>query len=404
MTMATLALAGMMVLGVAAGTMDSREAMQSRVDTVLDRAVAEHRVVGAVVLISRDGHLIYHRAAGLADRETGKPMREDTVFRLSSVTKPIVATAAMRLVELGRMHLDDPVTRWLPYFTPSLPNGDTPRITLRQLLDHTSGLGYAFQETDDGVYHRLGISDGLDDSGISLEENLHRLARAPLYFKPGSHWRYSLGLDVIGAVIERVTGKPLAQAVAELVTSPLNMRDSTFVVRDASRLAVPYADGKPVPVRMTDNMEVPLPREIGFNVRFAPSRALSAGAYSSGGAGMQGTAADVLKLLETIRIGGGAILSKDSVAQMTAAQVGDDAQTQGPGWGFGYCGAVLVDPVQAQTRQTKGTLQWGGVYGHQWFIDPAGHLSVVMLTDTAYEGMIGPLTIELRDAIYSSPH
>jgi CubicO group peptidase (beta-lactamase class C family) len=379
-----------------------RDNLRTHVDQVLRRALAEQRIVGAVVLVSQHGQLIYQHAAGLADREAGTPMRADNLFRLSSVTKPIVVAAAMRLAEQGRMQLDDPVTRWLPYFTPRLPDGQTPTITLRQLLDHTSGLGYAFQEDSHGVYHQLGISDGLDHSGISLEQNLHRLARAPLYFEPGTSWRYSLGIDVIGAVIERVTGKPLSKAVDELVTAPLGMHDSGFVAPDTRRLAVPYAEGKPAPLRMTDNMEVPLPAEIGFNVCFAPSRALDPSAYPSGGAGMVGTAPDVLKLLETIRQGGGRLLTKDSTAQMMAAQVGEQAQTQGPGWGFGYGWAVLVDPALAQTPQSKGTVQWGGVYGHNWFVDPARELSVVMLTDTAYEGMVGPLTTELRDAIYAS--
>jgi CubicO group peptidase (beta-lactamase class C family) len=399
----TLALAALMDAGAASAVVrtPSPSPLQQRIDQVIDRALHEKRIVGAVVLVALHGQLVYHRAAGYADRETRTPMREDTVFRLSSVTKPIVAVAFMRLVEQGRVKLDDPVTRWLPDFTPSLPDGSKPIITLGELLNHSAGLGYGFLEPVDGPYHQLGISDGIDQSGISLDENLRRLAKAPLYFKPGSEWRYSLGIDVIGAVIERVTHQSLPHAVAELVTKPLGMRDTAFIAHDPSRLATPYAEGKPEPVRMTDNMEVPLPEELGgHSVRFAPSRALDASAYPSGGAGMVGTASDVLHLLETVRQGGGKLLSRATIAEMAAPSVGEQAQTAGPGWGYGYGWAVLVDPSQAQTPQGRGTLQWGGVYGHNWFIDPTHELSVVLLTDTAYEGMVGPLTVELRDAVY----
>jgi CubicO group peptidase (beta-lactamase class C family) len=375
--------------------------MKAAVDQVLNRALAEMRIVGAVVLVAQDGQLVYHSAVGLADREAHKPMREDALFRLSSVTKPIVTAAALRLVHEGRMTLDDSVTQWLPYFTPPLPDGRTPVITLRQLLNHTSGLSYGFQEPDDGIYHQLGVSDGLDESGITLDENLQRLARAPLHFSPGTEWRYSLGMDVMGAVIERVTGTSLPQAIDALVTGPLHMRDTGFAATEPRGLVTPYIDGKPEPVRMADDASVALPADFGFNVHFSPGRASNPNAFPSGGAGMVATAGDVLALLEAIRLGK-APLTPAVTLQMMSAHVGAEAQTQGPGWGFGFGGAMLVDPVEAQTPQGKGTLQWGGVYGHNWFIDPVHQLSVVLLTNTTYEGMIGALTVELRDAIYAA--
>ncbi|MFP3434358.1 serine hydrolase domain-containing protein, partial [Paraburkholderia sp. SIMBA_061] len=135
--------------------------------------------------------------------ESRTPMREDTLFRLASVTKPIVSTAAMVLVAQHKLSLDDDVTRWLPNFRPPLPDGDVPAITVRQLLTHTAGLGYRFAEADvDGPYARAGVSDGLDGAAVTLGENVCRIASAPLLYAPGTNWNYSVALDVTGALIE----------------------------------------------------------------------------------------------------------------------------------------------------------------------------------------------------------
>ena len=359
--------------------------LAARVDAAVDKAIAEKRLVGAVVMIARDGALAYRRAAGLADREAERPMQEDDVFRLASVTKPFVAAAAMRLVEDGLIALDDPVTRFLPDFRPRLPSGETPTLTIHQLLTHTSGLGYGFQEAADGPYHRLGVSDGLAEPGLSIEENLRRLAAAPLHFAPGAAWRYSLAMDVIGAVVAKASGRTLPDFLRQAVLEPLAARDSGFVAAKDAQLVAAYRDGAPEPPRMSDDDAVPF---LDGSIRFAPSRAFDPTSYASGGAGMNGTAHDVLRLLEAIRSGGAPILKPETVARMTAVQV-EKIESQEPGWGFGYGWAVLVDPSASGTPQSKGALRWGGVYGHSWFVDPARALSVVALTNTAIEGMAG---------------
>ena len=372
-------------------------ALVTRLDAVVDQALAEHRLVGAVVLVARDGKVVYRRAAGLADREASRPMAEDAIFRFSSVTKPFVSAAVMKLVEDGMLRLDDPVTKWLPDFRPKLAAGTEPVITVRQLLNHTSGLTYGLAERPSHPYHQLGVSDGIDLSGITLDENLRRLGQAPLAFPPGSAWRYSLAIDVLGGVVEKATGKPLPQVVAETVTGPLGLTDTGFVARDKARLTAAYFNAQPAPQRMTDNLDVPIGPTA---VRFAPSRALDPAAFPSGGAGMVGTAGDVLTLLEALREGGAPILKTATVAQMMQDQVGIQAATQGPGWGFGYGWAVLDDPAVAKTPQGSGTIAWGGVYGHNWFVDPKNRLTVVILTNTAFEGMNGRVTTQVRDAVY----
>lgn len=372
-------------------------ALPARLDAVIERAITEKRLVGTVVLVARDGQIIYRRAAGLADREAGKAMSENAIFRFASVSKPIVMAAFMRMVEQGRFSLSDSVTRYLPDFRPRLADGSIPTITLHQLATHSSGLSYRLLEPVGSPYHDLDISDGLDQPGLTLAENLRRLGRAPLAFPPGQGWRYSLGIDVIGGVMEAATGETLPALIERLVTGPLGMADTGFGVSDAARLAVPYADGSPEPVRIKDGDVIPL---FGGAVRFSPSRVFDPGSYASGGAGMTGSAPDFLRFLEALRTGGASILSRGTVERMAAPQIATDAATQGPGWGFGYGWAVLVDPKASGTPQSSGTLQWGGVYGHNWFVDPAARLSVVALTNTAFEGMSGRFTVELRDAIY----
>jgi len=375
---------------------DTDRELASRLDGAIDAAIAERRIVGTVVLVMRNGKLVYRRAAGWADRENKVRMQEDAVFLLASVTKPIVAAAAMRLVEQGILKLDDPVTRWLPQFAPKAADGTTPVIRVHHLLTHTAGLTYDFLEQPDGAYHRLGVSSGLDRPGLSLDENLKRIAAAPLLYTPGTGWSYSVSMDVLGAVLERAAGRPLPEIVRSLVTQPLRMNDTGFRVTDPARLVAHYGDGTPEPRRMRDEDQVSFN---GNAVRFAPGRLFNPKSYPSGGAGMAGTAADILTFLEALRTGG-SILRPETVANMMRAHADASAQTQGPGWGFGYGGAVLVDPAAAGVAQSKGTMQWGGAYGHNWFIDPEKRLTVVALTNTTFEGMVGKFTVDVRTAVY----
>lgn len=373
--------------------------LAAAIDAAITSALDDKRLVGTVVLVARDGEIVHRRAAGLADRENGAAMREDTIFRLASITKPIVTIAAMRLVEQGRIGLDDPVTRWLPEFRPRLPDGGEAIIRIRHLLTHTSGLGYRFSEEDGGPYARAGVSDGLAEPGLPLAENLRRIASAPLRFAPDNDWQYSVAMDVLGGVIEAETGVPLGETVAELVTGPLGLTDTAFSVRDRSRLAAAYMNASPEPELMGEDAEV---MSLIGSIRFAPNRIFDPASYHSGGAGMAGTAGDVLAVLETIRKGGAPLLSTETVAMMMTDQAGGRRQLHEPGSGFGFGWSVITDPAEAAVPFAKGTLKWGGVYGHSWFVDPVNGLTVVALTNTTLEGMWGKFTVDLRDAIYAA--
>jgi CubicO group peptidase (beta-lactamase class C family) len=388
--------------------MDAHTKDTSAIDSAIDTALAEKRIVGGVVLVMQDGDLVYRRAAGLADRERAVPMREDAVFRLASLTKPLVTAAALRMVELGKIALADPATRYLPDFRPALPTGDVPTITLRHLLTHTAGLAYRFMQPDGGAYERAGVSDGADAPGLSMDENLKRIARAGLFYPPGAKWEYSVAMDVLGAVLQVVEGQDLEAVMKKYVTGPLGAPSLSFdlTADQRARLVTPYADGTPEPVRISDQgLRVRFPD--GFpiyaglaGINLVPARVFDKGSFRSGGGGMNGTAGDMIKFVEAIRTGGAPVVSRETAKQMMTIQTGDlPIINRGRGWAFGYGGSILTDPVAALTPQSPGTFGWGGVWGHTWFIDPACRLSVVSLSNTAFEGMMGRYVRDLRNAI-----
>lgn len=372
------------------------------VEEVIHRTLAEKRIVGSVVQIAWNGEVVYTSADGLADREQNRRMQENALFRYASVTKPIVSTAAMVLISEGKLKLDDPVMKWLPEFRPEQPNGEVASMTVHHLMTHTAGLTYRFFQENGGTYELAGVSDGMDISGIALEENLQRIASAPLLYEPGKMWRYSIATDVLGAVIEKVTGLTLREAVQLLVTHPLGMKDTDFVAVDSMRMTAAYADSSDSlgqPRRLRDEDQVPfIEGTAGFQL--VPERYLDPSAYLSGGAGMVGSAGDFLVLLETLRQGGGSLLPKVLVTEMTTNQIGDLEMPYWPGRGFGLGFTLLKDPVEAGTPESAGTWRMGGTYGHSWFVDPTEELSVVAFTNTALEGMSGRFTTELCEAVY----
>ncbi len=374
------------------------DALHRRLDHAIEAAVGHPVVMGATVVLARDGRLIYRRAAGWADRERGVPMRSDTVFRLASMTKMIVSATALSLCDDGIMTLDAPVTRWLPDFRPTLPDGSRPIITIAHLLTHTAGLSYGFEQGEQDRYAPAGVSDGLDTVGFGLAENLRRLAGVPLFFRPGTAWQYSLATDVLGAAIEAASDSPLPDAVARRVTRPLGLSDTAFFATDRERLATAYMDGTPGPQRIADGSRMQL--DTG-SVRLSPSRIFDPGAYPCGGAGMVGTADEYLHFLEAIRTGGGGILRPETASRMVANAIGAvEVPSRGPGWGFGLGPLVLTDRKRAGSPHGNGTWLWGGVYGGHFWVDPVARLTLVVLTNTGVAGLWGPFPDSLVTAIY----
>ena len=369
--------------------------MTKALDAVLDEALAAKKIVGGVVMVAKDGQTAYARPFGMADREAGRPVERDTIFRFASLTKPLMAVLTLGLIERGVMGLSDPVTKFLPDFRPKLENGEAPVITVRHLLTHTSGLRYRFFEPAGGSYEKADISDGMDIPGRTFADNLARIASVPLAFPPGAAWAYSVAYDVLGAAIETATGKPLPDVMREGVTGPLGLGDTSFVVQARDRLSVAYADGSPEPVKMGAHHLVPFGPG---NLSYAPDRMFNPASFPSGGGGMSGTAPNFLAFLEAIRQGGAPVIGKSSVDALSKDAIGN-MMVMGPGATFSLGWSIVTDAALG-APQSLGTWRWGGVYGNSWFVDPARALSVVVITNTAIAGMTGPFPDAVRDAIY----
>lgn len=373
--------------------------LSSRIDAAVQSALNDKRIVGAVIIVMKEGDIAHRRAYGLADRETSAAMKTDAIFRLSSVTKPIVTAAAMRMIEQKQLALEAAITDWLPDFRPKL-DGLQPIITIRHLLTHTAGLSYDFMQPPDGPYHEHKVSSGSDQDGLSMKENLRRIVAAGLAFPPGTAWHYSVAMDVLGAVMQKAAGAPLPDIVASLVTQPLGMKDTAFHVVDKSRLVQPYSNMPDGPMRIPPAYKLPFLPDLA-PISFTLTRAFNANSFPSAGAGMNGGASDIARLLDAIRSGGDGVVSPDSASAMTSNQIGDLRILFDPTGStvFGFGGAIMLDPAKAGSPMSPGAWHWGGVWGHSWFVEPVRKTTIVCLTNTTLEGMLGQLPRDLVQAV-----
>jgi CubicO group peptidase (beta-lactamase class C family) len=373
--------------------------LSTRIDAALQSALDEKRIVGAVIAVMQDGGIAHFKAYGLADREAGRAMTTDAIFRLASISKPIVTAAAMRMIELGKLSLDAAVTDWLPDFKPKAPDGSIPTIAIRHLLTHTSGLSYDFLQPETGPYNTIPVSAGIAGD-FTMEDNLARMVKAGLSFPPGAAWLYSVAIDVLGAIMAKIEGADVEGAVRTYVTGPLDMADTSFFVTDAKRLAQPYANAAPEPVRIGDNFKQPfVPGCAPINL--GVSRAFSRTAFQGGGGCMNGTAGEVVRFLDAVRAGGEPVLSRESTAAMMSNQIGPLRVIFDPtgNTAFGFGGSILLDPAASGSFLSPGSWQWGGVWGHSWFVDPTRRTTIVNLTNTTLEGMVGQVVRDVQQAV-----
>jgi CubicO group peptidase (beta-lactamase class C family) len=367
--------------------------MPNHIDAVMNAAIDRQSIVGAELVVARHGDIVCRKTAGWFDRESGVPMIDNAIYRLASVTKPIVAATALAMVDKGLIHFHDPVSQYLPWFTPPALDGSKAGITIHHLLTHTAGLDYAYPDDPE-------ITTGLGATEMSLEENFSRVAKLPLQYVPGTEWLYSIAIDVLGAVLAQVHGGSLGDAVRFHITGPLGMADTGFFVADRSRLAKPYADGVAGAPAMVMGDPQMVPNETGQGPTFSPSRIFNDKAFQSGGAGMAGTPGDLLRFFEAMRNGGGGAVKPDTIALAFSNRIGE-LKRDDAGQRFGYLGAIIDDPVAANSPSAKGTVNWGGVYGHSWLVDPINGLTIVSMTNTALEGCTGQYPKDLIRAVYA---
>ena len=365
----------------------------ARIDHLFQTFVDDNRLGGAVALVLRDGKPVYEKAFGWADKEAGRKMTTDTVFRIASQTKAITSAAVMSLVEEGKIALGDPVSRYIPGFaktTVAMPadaasgsGGDVKivparrQILVRDLLTHTAGISYGTNPVVAAQYEAKGLGPAAGygwytaDKSEPICTTMETLATLPFVAQPGTEWVYGYNTDILGCVVERASGMSLDEFIRARVTGPLGMKDTQFYLPagQRERLAAVYGSGPD-----------------GKIVR-APDGARGQGHYIdgphksfAGGAGLLSTARDYARFLEMIRRGGELdgvrVLSPRAVDLMTTNQIGTLHSPSGLGYGYGF---ETTDRYGANGMESVGSFGWGGAYGTTYRVDPKTKTVTVMM-------------------------
>ena len=404
-----------------------------RIDAWMRDHVERQRLAGVSVLVQRRGRVAYFGSCGKprADADEAQRLQPDTIFRIYSMTKPITSVAAMMLYEEGRFQLDDPIAKFLPEFTEMQvwAGGDLdhPRleparslITVRQLLTHTAGFSYDFMLSSpvEALYREHKIT--FDRGDTSLAEVTQRLARLPLLFHPGSRWQYGFSTDVLGRLVEAVSGQSLDRFFAERIFQPLGMVDTAFQVEQSKldRFAAMYtaaAGGPPVVVGAEPTQVLPDPPGGLKLVDPANGRFAKPVKVFSGGGGLTSTSADYLRFCNMLynkgELDGVRLLGRKTVEFMTQnhlpGSMADMGQPRfnnahlGAGLGFGLGFAVVLDPTRTQTMGSAGEYYWTGMANTQFWIDPAEELIVIQMAQLTPSTLV-PLRRELRTLVYQA--
>ena len=384
----------------------SAERMQ-RIGAWLKAEVAAQRIPGAVVMVGRNGRLAYVDVIGQQDPGTGAPMARDSIFRIYSMTKPIVSVAAMMLVEEGKLLLEAPVARYIPSFanakvgiekTDAAGNKTLELVpqarpmTVQDLMRHTSGLTYGF--FGDSLVKKAYVAGNVGIAGdFTTAEFAEKLAALPLHYQPGSTWDYSYSTDVLGRVLEVATGEALSSLLKRRLLDPLGMRDTSFYVPEPARqarIAEPLKDD----------------RIIGVGAMFGDPRKVEK--FESGGGGLVSTADDYARFAQMLANGGTLdgrrYLSSSTLAYMTSDQLGPIARTPlylpGPGYSFGLGFAVRTDTGLAPYVSPVGEYNWGGAGGTYFWVDPKNQMFVVFMMQSPKQRV--PYRSVLRNMVYAA--
>jgi CubicO group peptidase (beta-lactamase class C family) len=386
-----------------------------RLDRHFRRYVDDGRLTGWLLAVARQGKVVHLANHGMRDREATSPVTTDTVWRLASMTKPITSVAAMMLYEEGAFELKDPISKWIPSFenmqvyrsgssnSPDLRPATEP-IRVWHLLTHTSGLTYGFQYAHpvDAMYRSAGFEWG-NPPGVDLAGCCELWAAQPLLFEPGSEWNYGVSTDVLGRLVEVVSGQSLAVFLRERVFEPLGMVDTGFeAIDNVDRWAAPYlvnpAGPSSPPVRIPGDAQVTPPDML------------------SGGGGLVGTAADYLRFSEMLRRGGDLdgtrLMSPRTVSYMTSNHLpgGVDleefgrplfAETTFDGVGFGLGVSVVTDPLAGKVLTSEGEYGWGGAFSTSWWVAPREDLSVMFFTQLL-PSSTHPIRSQLKQLVYQA--
>jgi CubicO group peptidase (beta-lactamase class C family) len=364
-----------------------------RISHAIQKSANESRISGAVSLVARRGKIAYFKAFGMADREAGKPMQTDNLFRICSMTKPITSVAVMILYEEGRFLLNEPVSNFIPEFKnvkvlePPYPQDKTSPpgnlveakhpITVRHLLTHTSGLTYHWNSRLGKQYREAGMGHGILQQEGTIGDAVKRLASLPLLFQPGDAWEYSMSDDVLGYFIERVSGMPLDRFLQERIFKPLGMKDTGFYLpqEKAPRLATAYTYYSEKGLQPFRDQQTVDEGGMAYSADY-PYRGPQT--YFSGGGGLCSTAEDYYRFCQMMLNGGtfnGArLLSRKSVELITQNHVQGKLE-QGFGLGFG----VNTEPKHLTELGSIGSYYWGGFFYTSFVIDPKEELIAIFM-------------------------
>ena len=375
----------------------------------LQSQVERQFLSGASSALLRGREVVDRFVCGQADVEAGVPLREDHIFRVFSNTKLLTSCAVLLLMEDGRLRLDDPVERYLPQLARrQVLRADATRIdqveparraiTLHDLMTHTSGLSYGLFDPGTVLYQAYGAS-GVHKPMLSQAQFIDLLATLPLAFQPGERWEYSLATDVLGRLVEVVSGQSLGEFFQARICGPLGMGDTAFWVPEPKRARLTALYGG------TDFMNPLQPGLVRMDAAPYPGAYTSPASRQSGGGGLVSTLDDTVRLVQALMPGEGGLLRPDTLAQMARNQVAPGLHVQfpnmpsNPGRVFGLGSSVLAQPGMFDPPQSAGEVSWGGLAGTVWWINPRLNIAGVLMTQRYY-GFGNPYTFEWRHHAY----
>jgi CubicO group peptidase (beta-lactamase class C family) len=364
-----------------------------RIGQVLRADVERGRIPGAVVVVARKGRIAYVQPVGFRDKAAGTPMTPEAIFRIASMTKPIVTVAALSLMEEGQLLLSDPVSKYIPAFkgqTVGIERAPAEReMTIQDLMRHTSGLTYGNRGTTE-IYKMYPQSSNTSSLTLTMDEFIEQLSKAPLLYQPGTRWEYSLSTDVLGRVVEIVAGKPLGEVLAERVYRPLKMTDTTFLV----------------PVDKRARIAQPLATHPDTGAEYKVHDPSVRRKFDCGGGCAVSTAGDYTRFAQMLLnrgvLDGARVLAPRTVALMTADHLGSSARGSnyfaGPGYTWGLGVAVREATGISPMAGSAGDYFWPGAFATYWWADPKEEMVVVFMTQSPlgrhYQQLVRALVLQ----------
>ncbi len=389
----------------------------AKIDKIVQQYIDSGWINGAIGLVARNGQIVYHKALGYDNKQSGKPMTKDAIFRIASQTKAITSVAVMQLVEQGRILLDDPISKYIPAFKKpkvldkfnKVDSSFTTvpakkEISIRELLTHTSGIGYAQigDPVTTAICAKVGVVGGIGvQAGMTLSENMLALAKLPLLHQPGEKWTYGLNTDLLGYLIEVVSGMSLDAYFKKNIFDPLGMSDTYFYLPKEKQLrlamlhtedALKHAIPMPTVIRINGQFDRDYPNTVG-------------GTFYSGGGGLVSTALDYAKFMQMLLNGGDYngkhLISKASLRLMTTNQIGNLSRNPTKDVKFGLGFELVTASNYGQSYMSMDSFFWGGMFSSSYWIDPREKI-VAQFVLQLYPASHGDINEKFKVQVYQA--